>query len=92
MRSGLAGVALVCVMSIFLFPGVTGPFPATHGPATALRAKRASFILTVCIVIAGIFTVAARLVGHCRAKLATLCDPLAAQSSGPPALSCVLLC
>jgi hypothetical protein len=33
-----AVLAVVCVLSIFLFPCVRGPYCVVHGPATALRA------------------------------------------------------
>lgn len=31
-----------CVVSLFLFPASAGPYPAVHGPATALQAARSS--------------------------------------------------
>ena len=32
----------VCVLSLFLFPASAGPYPAVHGPATALQAAQSS--------------------------------------------------
>ena len=93
MRTGLAGLALICVMSIFLFPVGSGPFSATHGPATAFRAKRAALLLSLTLLVAAILTVAcASLFSLCHVALATLPDASAAQISKPPALTCVLLC
>jgi uncharacterized membrane protein len=33
--------AAVCVLLLFFFPLVHGPFQATHGPTTALRSRKA---------------------------------------------------
>jgi hypothetical protein len=33
-------LAVVCVLLLLFFPLMSGPFPATHGPVTALRARR----------------------------------------------------
>lgn len=37
--------AAVCVLLLFFFPVVHGPFQATHGPTTAFRARKAFLIL-----------------------------------------------
>jgi len=39
---GFAVVALVCVLSIFFFPAMQGPYSVVHGPVTALLAVRAA--------------------------------------------------
>ena len=36
----LAVVAILCVLTIFLFPVVQGPYSAVHGPVTALQSLR----------------------------------------------------
>lgn len=33
---------LICVLSLFFFPAAEGPYPAVHGPVTALQAMRFS--------------------------------------------------
>lgn len=38
----LAVVALFCVLTIFLFPSMQGPYSVVHGPATALLAAQAA--------------------------------------------------
>lgn len=38
----LAVVAVFCVLTIFLFPSMQGPYSVVHGPATALLAARAA--------------------------------------------------
>jgi len=43
----------VCVLLLFLFPLVQGPFQATHGPNTAFRARRALIILVLSIMRCG---------------------------------------
>lgn len=37
--------AAVCVLLLFFFPVVHGPFQATHGPTTALRWRKALLAL-----------------------------------------------
>jgi hypothetical protein len=46
--------AAVCVLLLFLFPLVHGPFQATHGPTTAFRDRTAAIILTMSIITAAI--------------------------------------
>jgi len=38
----LAILAVLSVLTIFLFPGVQGPYSVTHGPVTAFQAARAA--------------------------------------------------
>jgi len=44
-EDALAVVALLCVLTIFFFPAVEGPYCAVHGPVTALLSIRASAAL-----------------------------------------------
>jgi hypothetical protein len=46
--------AAVCVLLLFLFPLVHGPFQATHGPTTAFRDRTAAIIVTMSIITAAI--------------------------------------
>ncbi len=55
MISGHIGCELViltvlCVLMIFFFPVMQGPYSAVHGPATALQAARAAARLRIIIV------------------------------------------
>src|SRR5579862_6958795 len=50
----LAVLAVLCVLMVFLFPGVQGPYSVVHGPATALRAARAAVRLRVAIAQTGL--------------------------------------
>lgn len=45
----LAVLAVFCVLSIFFFPGIEGPYPAVHGPVTALLSLRAAARLRMAI-------------------------------------------
>lgn len=38
-------LAVLCILTIFLFPAMQGPYSAVHGPATALLADRAALQL-----------------------------------------------
>ncbi len=50
----LAVMAVVCVLVIFLFPSMQGPYPVVHGPVTALQAARAAFRVQIAIVQAAL--------------------------------------
>ncbi len=50
----LAVLASLCVLSIFLFPSVQGPYSVIHGPVTALRAMRAAANLRGTLLAAAI--------------------------------------
>jgi hypothetical protein len=52
----------VAVLLLFFFPLVTGPFPATHGPATVFRLKWAVLMLLLSMVIAAFRVSSMRLV------------------------------
>jgi hypothetical protein len=46
----LAALAVLCVLTIFLFPTAQGPYSVVHGPATAFQAARAAARLRTAIV------------------------------------------
>lgn len=46
----LATLAVVCVLTIFLFPAMQGPYSVVHGPASALLAIRAAAKVRTAIV------------------------------------------
>ncbi len=56
----LAVVAVLCVLTIFFFPSLQGPYSVVHGPATALLAARAAARVRTAIVQA-----AFRSLGNC---------------------------
>lgn len=43
-------MAVFCVLMIFLFPAVQGPYSVVHGPASALQAARAAARLRTAIM------------------------------------------
>ncbi len=51
-RRILVSFAAVCVLLLFFFPLVHGPFQATHGPTTEFRAFKAFLVLLFSIVYA----------------------------------------
>lgn len=46
----LAVLTVFCVLLIFYFPMMQGPYSAVHGPATALQAAQAAARLRIVIV------------------------------------------
>ena len=51
--------AVVCVLLMFFFPLPHGNFQSTHGPTTAMRAKRALVMLVLTMIAAALRTFAA---------------------------------
>jgi hypothetical protein len=43
----LAVLAAFCVLVVFFFPALQGPYPAVHGPVTALLSLRAALRLGI---------------------------------------------
>jgi len=60
-EGALALIAVICVLSIFFFPAMRGPYSVVHGPVTALLAARAAAGLRMSI--AGVRHVRDRLAG-----------------------------
>lgn len=56
----IGALAVVCVLLLFFFPLMMGPFPATHGPVTALRAWRYFLMLLVSVVSPALYVFATR--------------------------------
>ena len=46
----LTVMTILCVLMIFFFPLMQGPYSVVHGPATALQAARAAARLRIVIV------------------------------------------
>jgi len=53
MGGSLAALAVICVLTIFFFPAIQGPYPVVHGPVTALLSLRAAAALRARIVRGG---------------------------------------
>ena len=88
----LALLAVLSVLTIFLFPGVQGPYSVIHGPATVFQAARAAARLRIAIVQGVLSSMANRLMS----PLATLSwmSPLnpELQSVGLPEYNTILRC
>jgi hypothetical protein len=54
----IAVLTVICVLMIFLFPLMHGPYSVLHGPVTALRAARAGVHLRLAIVQAALSSLA----------------------------------
>jgi len=52
----LAVLAVLCILTIFLFPVMQGPYSAVHGPVTALQSVRSGAKLRVVIMQAALKT------------------------------------
>ena len=50
----IAVLTVICVLMIFFFPVMQGPYSVLHGPVTALRAARAAVHLRLAIVQAAL--------------------------------------
>ena len=77
----LAVVAVVCVLTIFLFPTMQGPYSAVHGPVSALQATRAAARLRVAIVRSALkslhnFPLPSLLALFCMATAVVECIPI----------------
>ncbi len=71
-----AVLAVLCVLTIFFFPAMQGPYPVVHGPVTALRAVRLASRLKVAIVEAGL-----KLSRNCRLSAVAVFSPVAASDT-----------
>lgn len=58
----IAVLTVTCVLVIFFFPLVQGPYSVLHGPATALRAARAGAHLRLAIMQAGLSSLGGQLI------------------------------
>jgi hypothetical protein len=56
----LAVLAAFCVLVVFFFPALQGPYPAVHGPVTALLSLRAAPRLRLGIIRNGVRPIYAR--------------------------------
>jgi len=54
LRRGLALLAVLGTVMLFLFPVASGPYSATQGPVTALRAMRDCSVLRFSISLAAL--------------------------------------
>ena len=50
----LAFIAVLCVLAVFFFHTIEGPYSAVNGPVTALLSARAALSVRIAIVQAGL--------------------------------------
>jgi hypothetical protein len=55
--SGLAVLAVVCVLAVFFFPAAQGPYSVVHGPVTVMHAARAAAGVRMAVARAGLICV-----------------------------------
>jgi hypothetical protein len=60
-EGALAVVAVLCVLAIFFFPAIEGPYCVVHGPVTALLSIRAAATVRLRIVRSGLTALRDRL-------------------------------
>lgn len=71
LRYELALVAILCVIALFFFPALQGPYSAVHGPVTALLSLKAKLFLCLALLLA-----AMHLLMRCVSVCSTLRIPL----------------
>jgi hypothetical protein len=81
-EGALAVVAVLCVLMIFFFPAMEGPYCVVHGPVTALLSIRASATLRMRIVRSGLTALPDRL--HRAHQAPALIAPSLVSSTEPP--------
>lgn len=89
----LAVVAVFCVLTVFFFHSIQGPYSVVHGPVTALLSLRAASGLRMTIMFAGlcVWTVRANVVIVLMSLAAVWSPQLSAESlpgSGAQILRC----
>jgi hypothetical protein len=90
--SELAVMALLCVLIIFLFPAMQGPYSVVHGPVTALLAARAAVRLRIAIVQGALNSVGNYLVSSLVVLSWMSLPPAEFQSIGLPEYKTILRC
>lgn len=87
----VATLAVVCVLTIFLFPAMQGPYSVVYGPASALLAVRAAAKVQTAIVQAAL-----RSLGALTVPLVALCGVFVAAPANHvftlPERSAILRC
>jgi len=80
-EGALAVVAVLCVLTIFFFPAMQGPYCVVHGPVTALLSIRASAALRMRMVRTGRTALRDRLHRAYQARALVLPSPLSSTES-----------
>jgi hypothetical protein len=88
----IAVLIVLCVLTIFVFPVIQGPYSVVNGPATAFRAARAATHLRIAIVQAALKFLARRVVSPAAVAVWMARSNAAVQSSHSAEISPVLRC
>ncbi len=88
----LAVVAVVCVLTIFLFPAMQGPYPVVHGPVTALQAARSALRVQIAIVQAALNSTGNSLISPLAASSATAPPMTELEAAGSSEHNTILRC
>ena len=90
--SELAVMAVFCVLMIFLFPAMQGPYSVVNGPVTALLAARAAVRLRIAIVQGALNSVGNYLVSPLVVLSWISLSPAEFQSISLPEYNTILRC
>jgi hypothetical protein len=90
--SELAVTAVFCVLMIFLFPAMQGPYSVVNGPVTALLAARAAVRLRIAIVQGALNSVGNYLVSPLVVLSWISLSPAEFQSISLPEYNAILRC
>ena len=90
--SELAVMAVFCVLMIFLFPAMQGPYSVVNGPVTALLAARAAVRLRIAIVQGALNSVGNYLVSSLVGLSWMSLPPAEFQSISLPEYNTILRC
>ena len=90
--SELAVMAVLCILMIFLFPAMQGPYSVVNGPVTALLAARAAVRLRIAIVQGALNSVGNYLVSPLVVLSWMSLSPAEFQSISLPEYNTILRC
>ena len=90
--SELAVMAVLCILMIFLFPAMQGPYSVVNGPVTALLAARAAVRLRIAIVQGALDSVGNYLVSPLVVLSGMSLSPAEFQSISLPEYNTILRC
>lgn len=88
----IAILIVLCVLTIFIFPVIQGPYSVVNGPATAFRAARAATHVRIAIVQAALKSRARRVASPIAVLVSMVRSNAAVQSSRVGEIRTILRC
>lgn len=88
----LAVVAVLCVLTIFFFPAMQGPYPVVHGPVTAFQAARSALRVQIAIVHAALNSQGDSRISPLAVLSSTSLPTTESEATGSPEHSTILRC